>query len=104
MSKFENVTVVKAANIYFDGKVSSRTIAFNNGEQKTLGIMLPGEYEFSTSQKEIMEILSGTVEVQLPGAQAWQTITGGESFSVEANAAFGIRVLTVTDYCCSYLN
>jgi uncharacterized protein YaiE (UPF0345 family) len=104
MSKFENVTVVKAANVYFDGKVSSRTIEFANGEQKTLGLMLPGEYQFSTSQKEIMEILSGTVEVQLPGSQAWQTITGGESFTVEANAAFGIRVLTVTDYCCSYLN
>lgn len=104
MSKFENVTVVKAANVYFDGKVSSRTIEFANGEQKTLGLMLPGEYQFSTSQKEIMEILSGTVEVQLPGSQAWQTITGGESFTVEANAVFGIRVLTVTDYCCSYLN
>ena len=84
--------------------MSSRTIEFANGEQKTLGLMLPGEYQFSTSQKEIMGILSGTVEVQLPGSQSWQTITGGESFTVEANAAFGIRVLTVTDYCCSYLN
>ena len=104
MSKFENVTVVKAANVYFDGKVTSRTVIFANGEKKTLGIMLPGEFKFSTAQNEIMEILSGTVEIQLPGSLAWQTVTGGESFEVEANAAFGIKVLMVTDYCCSYLD
>jgi uncharacterized protein YaiE (UPF0345 family) len=42
--------------------------------------------------------------VQLPGSLAWQTVTGGESFEVDANTAFGIKVLTVTDYCCSYLD
>ena len=104
MSKFENVTVVKAANIYFDGNVTSRTVEFASGEKKTLGIMLPGEYKFSTGKKEIMEILAGTVEVQLPGSQAWQTITGGESFEVDADSSFGIRVISVTDYCCSYLD
>ena len=104
MSKFENVTVVKAANVYFDGKVTSRTVEFASGEKKTLGIMLPGEYKFSTAKKEIMEILSGTVEVQLPGSLAWQAVTGGESFDVEASTAFGIKVLSVTDYCCSYLD
>lgn len=104
MSKFENVTVVKAANVYFDGKVTSRTVEFASGEKKTLGIMLPGEYRFSTGKKEIMEILSGTVEILLPGSQTWQTVSGGESFEVAANAAFDIKVLTVTDYCCSYLD
>ncbi len=104
MSKFENVTVVKAANIYFDGKVTSRTVEFASGEKKTLGIMLPGEYKFSTGKREIMDILSGTVEILLPGSSVWQTIQGGESFEVGANAAFGIKVLSVTDYCCSYLD
>lgn len=104
MSKFENVTVVKAANVYFDGKVTSRTVEFASGEKKTLGIMLPGEYKFSTGKREIMEILSGTVEILLPGANAWQSVKGGESFEVGANAAFGIKVLSVTDYCCSYLD
>jgi len=104
MSKFENVTVVKAANVYFDGKVTSRTVEFASGEKKTLGIMLPGEYKFSTGKKEIMDIQSGTVEILLPGSNSWQTIKGGESFEVAANAAFGIKVLSVTDYCCSYLD
>ena len=67
MQEFRNVTAVKKANVYFDGKVTSRTIIFPNGERKTLGIMLPGEYEFSTGDKEIMEILGGSMDVKLPG-------------------------------------
>ena len=104
MSKFFNVTVVKAANIYFDGKVTSRVVEFESGEVKTLGIMLPGEYRFSTAKKEIMEILSGRVEILLPGSDTWENIVGGQSFEVPANAAFDIKVLEVTDYCCSYLD
>lgn len=104
MSKFKNVTVVKAANVYFDGKVTSRVVEFESGEVKTLGIMLPGEYRFSTAKKEIMEILSGSVEILLPGASNWETVVGGQSFEVAANAAFDIKVLEVTDYCCSYLD
>ena len=42
MSELKNVTVVKKANIYFDGKVTSRTVIFQDGTRKTLGIMLPG--------------------------------------------------------------
>ena len=41
---FENVTIVKKANVYFDGKVTSRTVLFADGTRKTLGIMMPGEY------------------------------------------------------------
>ncbi len=104
MSKFTNVTVVKAANLYFDGKVTSRTVEFDSGEKKTLGIMLPGDYRFSTGKKEIMEILSGEVQVKLPGADSWVNISGGQSFEVGVNAAFDIKVLSVTDYCCSYLD
>ena len=103
MSEFHNVTVTKAANIYFDGKVTSRTLTFADGSTKTLGIMMPGDYEFGTADKELMEILSGKLEVLLPGSDEWQVITGGESFGVPANAKFSLKVITLTDYCCSYL-
>jgi len=59
MSQFENVTVVKKASVYFEGKVTSRTVLFSDGSRKTLGIMLPGEYEFGTDAPELMEILAG---------------------------------------------
>ena len=66
MSEFKNVTAVKKANVYFDGKVTSRTVIFEDGERKTLGIMLPGDYEFGTGDKEVMEILGGSMDVKLP--------------------------------------
>ncbi len=103
MDKFENVTIVKKANIYFDGKVTSRTVIFPDGTKKTLGIMLPGEYEFGTAAAEVMEILAGQMEILLPGQQAWKTVQGGDVFQVPANAKFQLKVQTVADYCCSYL-
>lgn len=102
MSEFNNVTVTREANIYFDGKVTSRTIHFADGTRKTLGIMMPGEYEFGTAEKEIMEILAGDMEIQLPGSD-WQKITGGQSFEVPANASFKLKIHQVSDYCCSYI-
>ena len=103
MSEFKNVTVVKKANIYFDGKVTSRTILFSDGSKKTLGIMFPGEYEFSTADRELMELLAGDLEVLLPRAEGWKTVKEGESFEVPAQSKFSLRVKSITDYCCSYI-
>lgn len=103
MSEFKNVTVVKKANVYFDGKVTSRTVLFPDGSKKTLGIMLPGEYEFSTANKEVMEILAGELEVLLPGAKGWKTVKAGESFEVPTQSKFSLKVKSITDYCCSYI-
>jgi purine/pyrimidine-nucleoside phosphorylase len=102
MDRFENVTVIKKANSYFDGKVTSRTVIFSNGEKKTLGIMLPGEYEFGTADKEIMEILAGKLEILLPGSENWLAFNDSGSFEVSANSKFKLKVSEVTDYCCSY--
>ena len=103
MSEFKGVTVVRKANIYFDGKVTSRTIIFSDGSKKTLGVMLPGEYEFHTGDKEVMEILSGELDVLLPGEDKWKAIKGGESFDVPANSKFKLKVKTLADYCCSFI-
>ena len=103
MSQFENVTVIKAANVYFDGKVASRTVLFADGSKKTLGLMQPGEFEFGTSQAEVMEILAGELDVLLPGQTEWHHFSGGSSFDVPANASFKLKVTALTDYCCSYL-
>ncbi|HAE11978.1 MAG: hypothetical protein CMI21_00910 [Opitutae bacterium] len=102
MDKFDQVSVIKNANVYFDGKVSSRTVVFPDGSKKTLGIMLPGEYAFNTQEKELMEILSGELEVLLPGGQ-WQSFQGGDDFEVPANSSFELKVSEITDYCCSFL-
>jgi len=100
---FENVKLEKKANIYFDGKVSSRTFFLESGERKTLGFMLPGSYEFGTGDAEIMDITAGKLEVLLPEQSDWQTIDAGETFEIGANASFKVKVLEATDYCCSYI-
>lgn len=104
MSEFTNVTVTKKANIYYDGKVTSRKIIFADGSMKTLGIMLPDEYEFGAAKAELMEIQSGAMTVLLPGATEWIEITGGQSFNVPANSKFKLKVTEVVDYICSYLD
>jgi len=103
MQKFENVEVELEGNSYFDGAVTSRTINFPDGSKKTLGFMLPGEYEFGTVAAELMEITSGELEVKLPGADKWISIKGGESFNVPADSKFQVNIKTITDYCCTYL-
>ena len=103
MSQFNNVSIIKKANQYFDGKVTSRTILFADGSKKTLGLMSPGDYEFGTEEKEIMEILSGDLEILLPNEDNWRTVKAGDSFEVPANASFKVKVHTLTDYCCSYI-
>ena len=102
MSSFKDVEIIKAANIYFEGKVTSRVIKFNDKSTITLGIMMPGEFEFSTEKHELMEILAGELSVLLPGDEHWQTIKGGDSFEVPAQSIFKLKVKSVVDYCCSY--
>ena len=104
MSEFNNVKVNKEANIYFDGKVISRTITFVDASIKTLGVMLPGEYEFKTNSKELMEITSGKLEYQLLNNTDWITITDGMNFSIPNNSSFKVKIRQIVDYCCSYID
>jgi uncharacterized protein YaiE (UPF0345 family) len=103
VSEFQNVTVVKEANVYFDGAVTSRTVVFSDGSRKTLGIMMPGEYSFNTGAAELMEILAGEVTVLLPGSNEWICAQGGGAFEVPENSSFRVKVAQLTDYCCSFL-
>jgi len=103
MDHFDNVTIVKKANVYFDGKVTSRTVLFPDGTKKTLGVMLPGEYEFGTAAAEVMEVLAGSMTVLLPGKTEWQTFAAGQSYDVPASSKFKLKLTEVADYCCSYV-
>jgi len=88
-------------NEYFDGKVKS--IAFETADgPATIGVMATGEYEFGTSTKEIMSVVSGGMDVKLPGSDSWQTIAKGEEFVVEKDQKFGVRVSEESAYLCLY--
>ncbi len=103
MDRFDNVTIVKKANVYYEGRVTSRTVLFEDGSRKTLGVVLPGEYEFGTADREIMEVLGGSMEVLLPGSAGWTTYGTGQSYEVPAHSKFRLKVREVADYCCSYV-
>ena len=103
MSTFDQVSVVIEANIYFDGKVSSRTILFPDGSKKTLGLLLPGEYHFNTDAPEHMQITEGIIEYRLNEGDDWIRVEQDGEFNLPGKSSFDIRAITVVDYICSYL-
>ncbi|MCB1663676.1 MAG: pyrimidine/purine nucleoside phosphorylase [Pseudomonadales bacterium] len=88
-------------NEYFDGKVKS--IAFQTDSlPATVGVMAPGDYEFGTSKKETMTVISGALTVKLPQSDDWQTFNAGDQFEVAANQHFQLQVAVDTAYLCTY--
>lgn len=101
--RFDGVSVVTKANVYFDGKVVSHTVHFAGGSKKTIGLIYPGSFHFSTVASEVMEIVSGACRVRLQGETAWRDFGAGTSFAVPANSAFDIAVESgIAEYVCSF--
>lgn len=101
-NKFDNVSVVKQANLYFDGKCVSHTVLFPDGTKKTLGVIFPSSLTFNTGAPEVMEINAGKCRIRLKGEQAWTGYGRGESFSVPGNSSFDIETLETLDYVCHF--
>ena len=104
MDKYTNVNVDKLANIYFEGNVISRNIFFEDGSRKTLGVMLPGKYEFNTDARELMEIISGKLTLKLQNYDDWKLIKKGMNFNVPKSSSFKVEVLELVNYTCSYFD
>lgn len=92
MSQFDNVAVVKKANVYFDGKCVSHTVRLADGTRKSIGVILPAKLTFNTSAPEIMETVDGRCRVKLAGQGDWKEYGPGESFKVPGNSSFDIEV------------
>lgn len=102
-TQFDNVSVVKKANIYFDGKCVSHTVLFADGTRKTLGVIFPSSLTFNTGAPEVMEINAGTCRIRLKGEEAWTTYEAGQSFNVPGNSSFDIETLETLDYVCHFV-
>lgn len=102
MEQFDNVSVVKTANIYFDGKCVSHTVLFPDGSRKTLGVIMPGTLTFNTGDPELVEISKGVCRVRLAGDNDWQEYSAGGSFTVPGNSSFDIEVVDTLDYICHF--
>ena len=88
-------------NEYFDGKVKSLAFQASDGHA-TVGVMQPGDYEFTTDKMEIMKVIMGKLSVQLNDASSWIDFVGGEVFTVGANQKFKLKVATDTVYICLF--
>ena len=88
-------------NQYFEGKVAS--IAFQTASlPATVGVMAVGEFEFGTTQKETVTVVSGALTVKLPDSSEWKTVNAGDHFIVQANEKFQLQVAEETAYLCTY--
>ena len=102
--RFENVTAVCKANVYFDGKVVSHTLLCADGTKKTLGLIFPGAYKFDTGAPERMEVVAGECRVKRAGAHEWAVYAAGAFFDVPGKSSFEISVNGgIMEYVCSYL-
>jgi uncharacterized protein YaiE (UPF0345 family) len=103
-TEFKGVTVVTRANVYFDGKVISHTLLFPDGSKKTLGVISPGKFRFSTDKAESMEIIAGHCLVQHDQQDEVNIYREGQSFEVPAQSGFDIEVDSgLCQYICSFM-
>jgi uncharacterized protein YaiE (UPF0345 family) len=100
--RFDNVSVVKAANVYFDGKCVSHTVVFPDGSRKSVGVILPSTLTFNTGAAEVMEGIAGACRVRLRGESGWTAYGAGQSFSVPANSSFDIACDEPYHYVCHF--
>ena len=53
MSQFDNVSIVKKANVYFDGKCVSHTVVFKDGTKKSVGVIFPSTLTFKIGRAHV---------------------------------------------------
>jgi purine/pyrimidine-nucleoside phosphorylase len=103
-SEFRDVTALAKANVYFDGKVISHTLLFPDSSKKTLGLIYPGQYHFSTDKAERMQLTSGQCTIKVDGSSSSASYSAGQTFELPAQSGFNIEVKSgLCEYICSFL-
>lgn len=102
MPQFDQVSLIKKANVYFGGKCVSHTVLFPDGSRKTVGVIFPSLLIFQTGSPEVMEINGGECRVRLSGESEWKTYHAGDSFKVPGNSRFEIETISFLDYVCHF--
>ncbi|WP_137939116.1 pyrimidine/purine nucleoside phosphorylase [Chitinivorax sp. B] len=102
MSQFDQVSVVKKANVYFDGKCVSHTVLLADGTRISVGVILPSQLTFNTGSPEVMELIEGQCKVRLVDTEDWVTYKGGQLFEVPGHSTFDIDVLETLHYVCHF--
>jgi uncharacterized protein YaiE (UPF0345 family) len=100
--RFDAVSVLKQANVYFDGKCVSHTVLLPDGTRKSVGVILPATLTFNTAAPERMEIIAGRCRVRQAGNDAWRDYGAGQAFDVPGDSHFDIEAVAPTHYVCHF--
>jgi uncharacterized protein YaiE (UPF0345 family) len=87
-------------NEYFDGNVKSLGFELD-GIPYTVGVILAGDYTFSTEKNEHIQVVAGEIEIKLPGGP-WGTIKKGEVTIIPARSTFDLKLKNPAAYICAY--
>ena len=101
-NRFDNVSVIKKSNVFFDGKCISHTVMLADGTKKSVGVILPSSLVFNTGVPEIMEITAGKCRARIKGEADWTSYEAGQSFNVPGNSSFEIEATEAVDYVCHF--
>ncbi len=88
-------------NEYFGGNVKSLALKTPEGPA-TVGVMNAGEFEFGTATREIITVITGKLTVRLPGSESWKEFTAGQTFEIEPQLKFQLKVEADASYLCLY--
>lgn len=102
MGTFDNVSVTKQANVYFDGKCVSHSLVLADGTRKSVGVIFPSTLVFTTGAPEVMEVNAGRCRVRLAGSDEWSEYAAGDRFEVPGDSSFDIETLEMLDYVCHF--
>lgn len=101
-AQLDQVSVLKKANVYFDGKCVSHTVVLADGTRKSVGVILPSTLTFNTGAPEVMELIDGRCRVKLAGQSGSKEYAGGQSFEVPGSSSFEIETLEPVHYVCHF--
>src|SRR3954451_13607094 len=101
-TQFDNVSVVKKANIYFDGKCVSHTVLLADGTKKTIGVIFPSSLTCNTGAPEAMELNAGKCRIRVKGDAPWKTYEGGRRDEGLDNSSWDIETLETRDSACHF--
>jgi hypothetical protein len=103
-TQFDHVSIIKKANIYFDGKCISHTLIFPDQTKKTIGVIMPGALTFGTDAPEVMEIVEGKCRVRIGSDGEWKNYGPSQQFRVPGKSSFDIEVQEAVHYVCHFNN
>ncbi len=87
-------------NSYFEGKVKSLGLDTEKG-YATVGVMKKGNYQFSTSKKETIIVISGVMGIKLKDGE-WKKHQKQETIEIAAGVTFDVVCDMDVAYICYY--